>query len=209
MRRFSSTSSLSSPEDNPRFIDAYGPRLTPPARTPALDALGCLLIHPELRASLTDEDRDIVNPNAYPPGPLRQISAALAVREQESDALTTASAIDRIQDASSRRIATGLVSAMLQETGGDSARLAAHFQSCARRALMEMQSRKSIAHTPINGLDERSNELPADQSIPATDPASVNSVLERIRMRQQLIQRFGQDHLAHADASTPAPTTAG
>lgn len=164
---------------------------SPINRTPALDAFGCLFCEPPLSMSLSVDDRDIFATDAYPPGPLRQIASAAAMLEHESDTITTANALDRIEHPDARRIAAGIVSVILQETGGDGARLAAHFRTCVQRALLEMQSRKNSVATPINEA--------------SPDTTSTESVLERIHARRRLIERFGQDHLAHANASEPTP----
>ncbi len=158
-------------------------------RRPDAHTLGCLVCEPSLAATLIDGDRDILDPGAYPPGPLRQVAAAV-VDAQNAESPTTASVIDRVQEESARRLAAQLVQIVTTETGGDGARLAAHFHECVRRALQQMQARNTTVDSPINKTGDAA------------------SVLERIQARKQTIARFGSDPLAHAKSAEPTPSGA-
>ena len=161
-------------------------------RKPEAHAIGCLLCDPSLRATLMEDDRDILESGAYPPGPLRRIVETMeAAAAGESQASTTASVIDGIKDDSARRLAARLVRTVTSETGGETARLAAHFHECVRRSLLIMQKRNTRPVSPSN------------------DDGAAESVLARIQARQAAIAKFGQDPLAHAKSSEPTPTGAG
>lgn len=159
-------------------------------RRPDAHCLGCLVCEPSLATTLMDGDRDILDPGAYPPGPLREIAQAVA-EAQDAASPTTASVIDGVREESARRLAAQLVQIVTTETGGDGARLAAHFHECVRRALQQMQARKMMATPPSN------------------DSGDGSSVLARLQARQQTIARFGGDPLAHATSAAPTPTGAG
>lgn len=159
------------------------------ARSPAARAFAALLAEPSLLGELSDEERDILDPGAYARGPVRAMAEALASIAAADPDATGASGLDRIDDASARAFASGLVTRMMEETASDLERMRAHLHDFAARAMRARLAR------------------------PGAGGAGVDALAERINTRRRLMARFGSDPLAipragaSAPASHPTPTT--
>ncbi len=131
-------------------------------------ALGALLAEPVLIRELSDSERDILDPGAYAPGPLRSIAETLFTLMHDADA-TTQGLIDRIADPAARALASGLATRVIEETGGEAERLAAHMRDFTSRALRARMKDASASASPD-----------AD-------------VARRIAARREVMRRFGSD----------------
>lgn len=136
------------------------------ARSPEARALAALAADPSLLAELPSPERDILNADAYAPGPLRALAEALAGAGAGE---TSSAVVDRLARAEDRAFVCGLVAAALDENESDRERLQAHLIHFARTAL---------------------------RARAAGSASSAGSLAERIAARRRALESFGHDPLA-------------
>ena len=139
---------------------------------PDTRALAALLADPSLLTGLSDAERDILDPGAYAPGPLRVIAQALG---GATGAEPSSEIIDRMEDSAGRAFATGLIATVLEENDSDRDRLASHLRHFIA-SILRARALSATEETEAGG--------------------SARSLAERIAARRRAIQEFGDDPLA-------------
>ncbi|HYF15142.1 MAG TPA: DNA primase [Phycisphaerales bacterium] len=105
------------------------------ARTPALSGrehlLGCLLCEGSLWSSLSEIDKDLVAPRAYPSDVLRRVAEAVhSVGEDGRAPRLDAILLEIAEDTGAREAATSLAERVWSQAAGDTDRVRASFNAC-------------------------------------------------------------------------------
>lgn len=131
--------------------EVEGPGAATQARIdPQSHLLACLMCDPDLWNRLKDEEWDLVLPEAMAPGPARDVARAMADIRLHEEPTTLGAVLATLDDAEAQRFATRIASTVDHLTGGDPARLVAHFVERVREAMLQRTLRRPAPAAPAD-----------------------------------------------------------
>jgi DNA primase len=104
--------------------------------------LACLMCDPDLWNRLKDEEWELLSPESMAEGPAREVARVMADIRLHEEPTTLGAVLAALDDAEAQRFATRVSTMVDHLTGGDPARLVAHFAERLREAMLQRTIRR-------------------------------------------------------------------